>query len=154
VSRKRRVEHRVRASVGSALYERIVREAAARRLSVSLCIRTDLEELYAIRDELSRPIEVGRDGQQERPRLVHRLLQETEARLAGDLGRQLAELASLKDAVRRVEAMVDRQYVGLMLHLPDVPEQDHGARARGVRRRYEVWQQAVNERLRDGGNTG
>ena len=151
MSRRYRVEHRVRASVGRELYERILREAASRRISVSHCIRMDLEELYAIRDELSQPIEVNRSAGVAKPRLIHRLLAETETRLAADLDRHLVEVAALGDAVRRLEAMLDRQYVGLMLYLPDVADELHDDQAKVALRRYEAWRRAV-EKLLDGGN--
>lgn len=131
MKQKPRVEHRVRASIGSALYERILREAAARRLSVSHCIRVDLQELYAIRAELARPVEMTAPGPGKRSALLHRLLAKTETRLAADLGRQLGELDALRDAVRRLEVMLDRQYVGLMLYLPEVPAESEDTRARG-----------------------
>ena len=151
MSRKHRVEHRVRSSVGQELYERLLREAASRRISVSHCIRMDLEELYAIRDELSQPIEVARSGGGAKPRLIHRLLAETETRLAADLDRHLAEVTALGDAIRRLEAMLDRQYVGLMLYLPDVADELHDDQAKVALRRYEAWRRAV-EKLLDGGN--
>ena len=151
MSRKRRVEHRVRASVGQELYERLLREAASRRISVSHCIRMDLEKLYAIRDELSQPIEVARSAGAAKPRLIHRLLAETETRLAADLDRHLAEVGALGDAVRRLEAMLDRQYVGLMLYLPDVADELHDDQAKVALRRYEAWRRAV-EKLLDGDN--
>lgn len=147
---KSRVEHRVRSSVGSALYERILREAAARRLSVSHCIRADLQELYSIRDELARPVEVAATEPGKRSALLHRLLADTETRLAADLGRQLDELSTLRDAIRRLEVMLDRHYVGLMLYLPDVPAESEDARARGALRRYEAWREAVAQLLRRG----
>ena len=111
------------------------------------------EELYAIRDELSRPIEVARRAGAARPRLIHRLLAETETRLAADLDRHVAELATLKNAIRRLEAMLDRQYIGLMLYLPDVGDEPYDGRAKAALRRYEAWRRAV-EQLLDGGNKG
>ncbi len=151
MSRRHRVEHRVRSSIGRELYERLLREAASRRISVSHCIRMDLEELYAIRDELSQPIEIARSAGVAKPRLIHRLLAETETRLAADLDRHLAEVGALGDAVRRLEAMLDRQYVGLMLYLPDVADELHDDQAKVALRRYEAWRRAV-EKLLDGGN--
>jgi hypothetical protein len=151
MSRRHRVEHRVRSSIGRELYERLLREATSRRISVSHCIRMDLEELYAIRDELSQPIEVTHSAGVAKPRLIHRLLAETETRLAADLDRHLAEVAALGDAVRRLEAMLDRQYVGLMLYLPDVADELHDDQAKAALRRYEAWRRAV-EKLLDGGN--
>ena len=151
MSRRHRVEHRVRSSIGRELYERLLREAASRRISVSHCIRMDLEELYAIRDELSQPIELTRSAGAAKPRLIHLLLAETETRLAADLDRHLAEVGALGDAVRRLEAMLDRQYVGLMLYLPDVADELHDDQAKVALRRYEAWRRAV-EKLLDGDN--
>lgn len=152
MKKQARVEYRIRSSVSSALYERILREAAARRLSVSRCIRADLQELYAIRDELARPIQVAPAEPGKKSALLHRLLAETETRLAADLGRQIGELESLRSAVRRIEVMLDRQYAGLMLYLPDVPENREDARARGAHRRYEAWKEAVRNLLHRAGD--
>ncbi len=110
----------------------------------------DLEELYAIRDELSQPIEVARSAGVAKPRLIHRLLAETETRLATDLDRHLAEVGAFGDAVRRLEAMLDRQYVGMMLHLPEVPDEDAKARSTSALERHRAWKCAVRELLRDG----
>jgi len=151
VTPRLRVEHRVRSSVGAELYERILRDAAARRISVSHCIRADLEELYAIRDELSRPIEMKATGAGRPSGLLHRLLAETETRLAADLGRQLEELDALRGSVRRVELMLDRQYIGLMLYLPDLPQDTEESRVRAALRRYEAWKQAVERLVGQGG---
>ncbi len=49
--------------------------------------------------------------------------------------------------------MLDRQYIGLMLYLPDVADELHDARAKAALRRYEAWRRAV-EQLLDGGNKG
>jgi len=51
--------HQVRAYLETELYERVLREAGVQRQSVSECIHEALEELYAIRDELSRPLETS-----------------------------------------------------------------------------------------------
>ena len=150
MSRRHRVEHRVRSSIGRELYERLLREAASRRISVSHCIRMDLEELYAIRDELSQPIELTRSAGAAKPRLIHRLLAETETRLAADLDRHLAEVGALGDAVRRLEAMLDRHYASMMLHLPEVPDGDAKAGSTSALERHRAWKCAVRELLRDG----
>jgi len=49
--------HQVRTYLEAELYERVLREAAVQRQSVSECVHDALEELYAIRDELSRPLD-------------------------------------------------------------------------------------------------
>ncbi len=137
----------VRAYVRLELYERILREAAVQRCSVSDCVRDMLEELYAIREELSRPVERGARGESQSGLLAHRLLRELEERMAGGLSRQLAEIRALGDRLERIEAMVDRQYVSLMLYLPDLSDDESEARSACVNRRYEAWRRAVDRRL-------
>ena len=58
-----RVRHEIRSMAGAELYGRLLREAAARGLTVSECVRRELEELYAFRDELGDALRIaGGDG--------------------------------------------------------------------------------------------
>ncbi len=41
--------------------------------------------------------------------------------------------------------MIDRQYVSLMLYLPDISERDAEKRSASATHRYRTWQQAVNK---------
>lgn len=136
--------HHVQVYLGTDLYERILREAAVQRQSVSECAREALEEVYAIRDELTRPLEESPDQPAAGGRLAHRLLAELEERLSGGLSRQLDEICRLSDQIRRLEAMTDRQYISLMLYLPDVTPEDGEARLASANRRYETWRRAVD----------
>ena len=56
---RQRYRHELRVYVSADLYERLVREAASRRITVSECVRTDLKEFYAIKDELMAPLEAA-----------------------------------------------------------------------------------------------
>jgi len=136
--------HHVQVYLGTDLYERILREAAVQRRSVSDCAREALEEVYAIRDELARPLEESSDDPSAGRRLAHRLLAELEERLSGGLSRQLDEICRLGDQLRRLEAMADRQYISLMLYLPDVTSEDGEARLASANSRYETWRRAVD----------
>ena len=145
-ARIRRPYH-VRTYLSAELYERILREAAVQRRSVSECVHDALEELYAIRDELSRPLEVNVQDGSAGGQLAHRLLGQLEERMAGGLSRQLDEIRSLGERLRRLEAMTDRQYVSLMLYLPDVSEGDAEERSASANRRYQAWRRAVDKLL-------
>jgi len=81
VKRQRRSQFELRSYAGADLYERVLREAAARRLSVSECVRTDLSQYYAIRDELTECVQVDENdpGGEPRKRIIHTLLAEMEA---------------------------------------------------------------------------
>ena len=144
MSRRTQRPHHVQVYLGTDLYERILREAAVQRRSVSDCVREALEEVYAIRDELTRPLEESPDDPSAGGRLAHRLLADLEERLSGGLSRQLDEICRLGDQLRRLEAMGDRQYISLMLYLPDVTAEDGEARLANANRRYETWRRAVD----------
>jgi predicted HicB family RNase H-like nuclease len=137
----------VQVYLSTDLYERILREAAVQRRSVSECVRDALEEIYAIRDELSRPLEPEEDGASEGGRLAHRLLGQLEERMLGAFSRQLDEIRLLGEQHRRLEAMADRQYVSLMLYLPEVAQEDAEERSANANRRYHAWRRAVEKLL-------
>lgn len=147
MSERMRRPHQVRTYLSAELYERILREAAVQRRTVSVCLSDALEELYTIRDELSRPLQVNDEDGSEGGRLAHRLLGQLEERMASGLSRQLDDIQSLGDRLRRLEMMIDRQYVSLMLYLPDISETDAERRSVSVRHRYQAWQRAVDKLL-------
>ena len=137
--------HQVRTYLEADLYERVLREAAVQRQSVSECIHDALEELYAIRDELSRPLKMSSEEGSGAGPLAHRLLSGLEERLLGAFSRQLEEIQGLGTELRRVEMMVDRQQVSLMLYLPDVSKEEEQARVPAAERRYKAWRNAVDK---------
>jgi hypothetical protein len=143
----RSARHHVQTYVSQELYEQILREAAVQRQSVSECIRTALEEIYAIREELGRPLERDTDEESPGTRLGHRVLGQFEERIVGGFNRQIDEIERLRDQLRRLEAMVDRQYVGLMLHLPDADADEEQKRSASASRRYHAWRRAVDKLL-------
>ena len=145
MSARARRPHQVRTYLEADLYERVLREAAVQRQSVSECIHDALEELYAIRDELSRPLELSPGEGSGAGPLAHRLLGALEERLLGAFSRQLEEIQELGTQIRRVEVMVDRQQVSLMLYLPDVSKDEERERVPSAERRYKAWRDAVDK---------
>lgn len=137
--------HQVRTYLEAELYERVLREAAVQRQSVSVCIHDALEELYAIRDELSRPLEVRPSEGSGAGPLAHRLISGLEERMLGAFSRQLEEILALGKQIRRVEVMIDRQQVSLMLYLPDISREEEQARVAAAERRYQAWRNAVDK---------
>ncbi len=64
---------------------------------------------------------------------------------------QASRLARILQGLRRIESMLDRQYLGLMLHLPDVPEELRKARTASANDRHLSWRRAVEQLIRAGG---
>lgn len=138
-----RVRHEIRSMAGAELYSRLLREAAARGLTVSECVRRELEELYAFRDELGDALRIaGGDGAPARG-LFDAALKGLEGRMAGNFGAQLERLDRIERDLARLEAMIDRFYLGVMLHLEDVPEQLRAGRLKRASERHRAWLEVV-----------
>jgi hypothetical protein len=150
---RERFRHEVRAYVGHEVYARLLREAAARGITVSQVIRNDLAEYYAIRDELAAPLEV-QPGSNEEParRIIHRLLNEMEVRLVASLDRLSGHFReSLQLQGILLAAMIDQVYLGVMLHFPDVPDELRKERVRRANDRHAAWRESVASLAREGG---
>lgn len=141
--KRKRVRHEIRSYAGAELYSRLLREAAARGQTLSECVRRELEELYAFRDELGDSLRIaGEDGAPSRG-LLDAALRGMEARLAADYGAQAERLDRLAADVARLQAMIDRFYLGVMLHLEDVPEPLRPARLKRASERHRAWLEMV-----------
>ena len=138
-----RVRHEIRSFAGAELYGRLLREAAARNITVSECVRRELEELYAFRDELGDGLRIAGDDGTPARGLFDAALKGLEARLAGNFGAHLERLDRITSDLARLEAMIDRFYLGVMLHLEDVPEQLRPARLKRASERHRAWLEVV-----------
>lgn len=150
---RQRYRHEVRVYVGGDLYERLVREAASRRITVSECVRADLREFYAIKDELMAPLEVRDGGGEGRRRIIHQLLAEMELRLIAGLDRLSVEFS---DAVGHqsviLASMIDQAYTGIMLFLDgEISAEALDARAESTRLRVRAWRNEVSRLVEEGG---
>jgi len=144
---ERSARHHFQTYVSRDLYEQVLREAAVQRQTVSERIRAALEEIYAIGEELGRPFEREHGEGSRGARLGHRVLGQFEERIVGGFSRQIGEIQAPREQLRRLEAMVDRQYVGLMLQLPDVGADEEQKRSASASRRYHAWRRAVEKLL-------
>ena len=138
-----RVRHEIRSFAGAELYGRLLREAAARNMTVSECVRRELEELYAFRDELGDALRIAGGDETPARGLFDAALKGLEARMAGNFGAQMERLDRIERDLARLEAMVDRFYLGVMLHLEDVPEQLRAGRLKRASERHRAWLEVV-----------
>jgi hypothetical protein len=139
-----RARHEIRSFAGAELYGRLLREAAASGMTVSECVRRELEELYAFRDELGDALRIAGGDSTPARGLFDAALKGLEARLAGNFGAQLERLDRVTHDLARLEAMIDRFYLGVMLHLDDVPEALRSARLKRASERHRAWLEAVD----------
>jgi len=142
-----RVRFEIRAMAGAELYQRLLREAAARGWTVSECVRRELEELYAFRDQLGDALRIAGDDGAPTRGLFEAALQGLEARLAGNFGAQLERIDRVASDVARLEAMIDRFYLALMVHLDDVPDHARAARLKRASERHRAWLDVVERMI-------
>jgi len=135
------------------LYERVLRDAAVRGVSLSRCVRDRLEAHLALEQELLHVVvkDAREQGRAAGAALRLRLLDELEARLAASLGRQADSLAQLTSDLRLVVCQLDRAYAGLVgnMLLKETRDLDH--RAKQAEELCARWREAVHRLWIDGG---
>jgi len=145
MKRERRSQYELRCYAGIDLYERVLREAAARRTSVSQCVRMDLSDYYAIRDELIGAVQVGEtksSGQVSR-RIMHTLLAEMESRIIAGLDRQGS---IFEESLSALASMVDAAVFTILCAFPDDRPGVYQPRV-SVGDQYEAWRASVLKKL-------
>jgi hypothetical protein len=141
---QRRSQFEFRCYAGFDLYQRVLREAAARRISLSQCVRTDLGQYYAIRDELTGAVQVEEagSGSDLGRRIMHTLLAEMETRLVATLDRQGAVF---QESLNVVAWMLDEALITILSAFPD--ERAVYRERVGILQRHEGWRAKAVERI-------
>lgn len=143
--------HELRAYVGVEDYRQLEQEATHRGLSISKTIRDCLKEYLALRREMATAVKVpGKSGEEHTGVIIHTLLARTEERVASAIDRQAERISMLEDQLLIQTAMLDRFYLGMMQHLPEVPESLAEGSIASAKRRHHKWMQAVQKLLDEG----
>ncbi len=133
------------------LYERILRDAAVRKASLSRCVRDRIELCYEIEadwaDALHAVPPAGKAGAAE---LRHKILDAMEERLAATLEQHALRQQEALAGLRLVASMIDHLalYLFVLLSAPRAREMD--ARQQDGRKAHGGWRGGVR-RLADGG---
>lgn len=145
MKRERRSQYELRCYAGIDLYERVLREAAARRMSVSQCVRMDLSDYYAIRDELIGAVQVAetKSGGDVSRRIMHTLLAEMETRIVAGLDRQGSTFA---ESLNVIAWMIDAAVSSILCAFPDDRPGVYQPRLTAGQR-HQAWRTAVEEKL-------
>ena len=143
---RERHRYQVRFKAPQALYHRLLREAAASGTSLSEVVRAAVVEAFAARDAIASAFTMA-PSEGERPVRGPLPLLEVEQRLCERLSAQDNASAAQSAQLRQLEAMLDRFYYGLMLHLAEVPSDARSARQASAEARTRAWAVAVAERV-------
>lgn len=144
-------KHELRAYVKATEYKRIEKEAVSRGLSVSKTVRDCLTEYLNLRQKLATAVEKpGRAGEEHSGTIILTLLARTEERLAATIENQAEHTRQLQDQVCVITAMIDRLYLGIMQHLPEIPDNIADGAVAGAKRRHRKWMSAIEKLLAEG----
>lgn len=123
-------------------------EAQNRRLSLSKTARDCLSEYACLRRELATALEhPGQAGDQQEGTIIHTLLVRTEERLAATIEQQTKRISELQDQLLVLTSMIDRMYLGIMQHLPEVPNELAKSAVVSAKRRHKKWLDGVEQLL-------
>lgn len=131
---------------------RLDREAAARGISVSQCIRDCLREYFALRAEVATALDAPAQGRQGEAseRFIHTLLARMEGRVVASLDACVDAVGRIRADVQVVHAMLDRLVFLYLVHTPEVPAAQRDAALGSGTRRHASWRQAAVRMAHDG----
>jgi hypothetical protein len=142
------LKHELRTFVNREDYKRVEREAGTRRASVAKTVRDCLTEYFNLREELATAMtEPGKAGEEHSGKIIHTLLARTEERIAVTIERLEERISQLYDQNLILTAMLDRLYLGVMIHLPEVPKDLADGALASANRRHMNWLKAVEKIL-------
>ena len=134
------------------LYERVLRDAAVRRASLSRCVRDRLELCYEIEADWADALEavppVGKAGA---TALRHKILDAMEERLAATLEQHALRQHEAFAELRRVGCMIDHLALWLFVLLPAPRRREAEARQEQGRESHGRWRVGVRRMVEDGG---
>jgi hypothetical protein len=131
-------------------YRRLKLEAAARQVSLSLCVAQCLGEYFSLRQEMATALEAEVPEQLETlapSRVIHVLLAQTEQRLVATFERYMDDLVALRGSVDALLAMADCAAFLALGQTPDVPLPARDRMLASDPRRFAHWRQAVTRML-------
>jgi hypothetical protein len=137
-----------------ALYERVLRDAAVRGVSLSRCVRDRLEAHLALEEELLDVVEKkeARQGHGAAGAALRlRLVDELEERLVATLARQAESLEKLVADMRLVTSAVDRSYAGMIAYVVLKDVRDTDTRVKHLEEHLRHWREATYRVWQDGG---
>jgi hypothetical protein len=134
------------------LYERVLRDAAVRKASLSRCICDRLELCYEIEADWADALEaVPPAGKAGAAVLRHKILDAMEERLAATLEQHALRLQESAAVLRRVESMCDHLALWLFVLLPAPRQREMEDRQQQGRQSHGRWRLGVRRLVEDGG---
>lgn len=133
-------------------YQRLKTEVGirGRGMTLSKTVRDCLREYFDLREEMATAISSSESDKDFKGKIIHSLLARTEERIAATIERQTLTNNQIHEQTLIVTAMLDRLYLGLMQHLPEVSSDKKTEAVSSANRRYKNWQEAVEQLIING----
>ncbi|HXZ24445.1 MAG TPA: hypothetical protein VEH08_06885 [Methanomassiliicoccales archaeon] len=134
-------------------YERLLREAAARDLSASKCVRECLREYFALKDTMALPPSAEPDRKSKSSFTVRpaSLFEAIEGAIAGALQESDRRTNAVLEKIRLLACMLDRSYEGIVVQMAEADPATREARIAKATESTKRWRRAVVALYRDGG---
>jgi len=134
-------------------YERLLREAAARDLSASKCVRECLREYFALKDTMALPPDAKADpaSGSSPARRPASLFEAVEAAIAGALQESDRRTSAVLEKLRLLACMLDQAYQGIVVQMVEADPATREARIARATESAKRWRRAVAALYRDGG---
>ncbi|GEM_PF-5851904 len=142
--------YELRAYVTPDVYHRLEKEMVSRGrdFTMSKTVRDCLMEYLNVREELATAFTApGKSGEAHTGKIIHTLLARSEERLAATIEHQEERINELHDQMMVMTAMMDRLYVGVMQHLPEIPPELAKGAVASANRRHHKWLTSVEKLL-------
>jgi hypothetical protein len=144
-------QHELRAYVKPNEFQRMKHESHARGLSLSRTVRVCLMEYLNLKEELATSMtNAGQLGEEHTGKIIHTLLARTEERIAATIQKVEDRISDTFDQMLIMTAMLDRLYLGIMQHLPELPPEVGEAAIASSKRRHEKWLKATERLIQSG----
>lgn len=134
-------------------YQRLKTEVGlrGRGMTLSKTVRDCLREYFDLREEMATAFSNNKDQDSDvKGKIIHSLLARTEERIAATIERQTQVNQQIQEQSLIITAMLDRLYLGLMQHLPEVPAEKKTEALSSANRRYQNWHEAVEQLVING----
>jgi len=141
----------LRVWVPPELYERVLRDAAVRRASLSRCVRDRLELCYEIEADWADALEAVPAGKAGAAALRHKILDAMEERLAATLEQHALRQQEASAGLRRLESMLDHLALWLFVLVPAPLHREIDTRREQGRETHGRWRLGVRRLVEDGG---
>jgi hypothetical protein len=133
-------KYEIKSHVTKEMHQLVLKEAVARKATMSKIIRDCLTEYFLLREELANSIESpGEVGGPHTGRIIHTLLSRNEQRWSLLIEQLEKQIILVQEQMQLLITMIDQFYLSQMQFLPDIPKEMLEVSIILAKRRHKNW---------------